>query len=65
MARTYDVDRRMIRVWEKAYDKLLPLCCGKTKKRKLHEGLLISMLSELRGHKIQTLFQARMQPVMR
>ena len=40
-ARTYGVDRKRIREWEKSYDKLLPLCYGKTKnKRKLHEGLL-------------------------
>ena len=39
-ARTSGVDRKRIREWEKpTYDKLLPLCCGKTKKKsKLHEG---------------------------
>ena len=55
MTWTYSVDRKRIRKWEKAYDKLLPLGCGKTKKKRklhVHEGLLISMLSDLSRHKI-------------
>ena len=39
-SRQYGVDRKRIREWEKAYDRLVPLCHGKTsKKKKLQEGL--------------------------
>lgn len=46
-ARTYGVDKKWIKEWEKVHDKLALLCYTKIKKRKLQEGSLQNLQSDL------------------
>ena len=65
-ARTYGVDRKRIREWEKAYDKLLQ-AVGRQRRRLrgsyIHEGLLVNMLLHFSGHRIiESLWQGCDEP---